>query len=187
MLRILLALIALAVLSPAHAAIGPDPQRDWHIADSTHFRVNYAAPQRAQAERIADIAERVYGRLSKELQWEPSGRIEIVVVDEYDIANGFSTPLPFNETAIFLTPPSDGELLDNSVWLEMLLTHELTHTFHLDKVRGAPSVLRHIFGRFPLFFPNEWQPTWAIEGIATYNESTPEAGRGRLRDRHSKR
>jgi hypothetical protein len=181
MLRILLALAALAVLSPAHAAIGPDPGRDWHTADSAHFRVNYATPQRPQAERIADIAERVYARLSRELQWEPSGRIEIVVVDEYDFANGFSTPLPFNETAIFLTPPDDGELLDNSVWLEMLLTHELTHTFHLDKVRGAPSVAQRIFGRNPFFFPNLWQPGWAIEGIATWNESTPEAGRGRLR------
>ncbi|MBI5891715.1 MAG: hypothetical protein HZB47_13795 [Nitrosomonadales bacterium] len=181
MLRILLSVFALAVLTPAQATLGPDPHRDWQSADSAHFRVNYADPQRAQAERIADIAERVYTRLSRELQWQPRGRIEIVVVDEFDLANGYSTPLPFNETAIFLTPPNDGELLDNSVWLEMLLTHELTHTFHLDKVRGAPGVLRHIFGRFPLLFPNVWQPTWAIEGIATYNESTPEAGRGRLR------
>jgi hypothetical protein len=181
MLRILLATIALAVLSPAHAALGPDPHQDWKVADSAHFRINYTAPQRPQAERIADIAERVYARMNRELQWQPSGRIEIVVVDEFDFANGSSTPLPFNESAIFLTPPDDGELLDNSVWLEMLLTHELTHTFHLDKVRGAPGVLRQIFGRFPLFFPNLWQPTWAIEGIATYNESTPEAGRGRLR------
>ena len=181
MLRILLALIVLAGLSPAQAALGPDPKRDWYSADSTHFRINYANPQRAQAERVADIAERVYAKLSRELQWEPSDRIEIIVVDEYDIANGFSTPLPFNESAIFLTPPNDGELLDNSVWLEMLLTHELTHTFHLDKVRGAPKVLRHIFGRFPLLFPNLWEPTWAIEGIATYNESTPELGQGRLR------
>ena len=181
MLRILLALATFAILSPAHAAIGPDPHRDWLSADSAHFRVNFAAPQRAQAEQITDIAERVYLRLSKELQWEPAGKIEIVVVDEYDFANGFSTPLPFNKTAIFLTPPNEGELLDNSVWLEMLLTHELTHTFHLDKVRGAPNVLRHIFGRFPLLFPNAWQPGWAIEGIATWNESTPEAGRGRLR------
>jgi hypothetical protein len=181
MLRILLALIVLAVLSPAQAALGPDPKRDWYSADSTHFRINYANPQRAQAERIADIAEHVYAKLSRELQWEPSDRIEIIVVDEFDIANGYSTPLPFNESAIFLTPPNDGELLDNSVWLEMLLTHELTHIFHLDKVRGAPKVLRHIFGRFPLLFPNLWEPTWAIEGIATYNESTPELGQGRLR------
>lgn len=181
MLRILFAFITLAVLSPAHAALGPDPKRDWQIADTPHFRINYAAPLRAQAERVADIAERVHVRLSRELQWEPDGRIEVVVVDEFDMANGYSTPLPFNKTAIFLTPPSKGELLDNSVWLELLLTHELTHTFHLDKVRGAPNVLQDIFGRFPLLFPNLWQPDWAIEGIATYNESTPEAGRGRLR------
>ena len=42
-------------------------------------------------------------------------------------------------------------------------------------------MLRHIFGRFPLLFPNLWEPTWAIEGIATYNESKPELGQGRLR------
>lgn len=181
MLRILLALIILALLSPAQAALGPDPGRDWRSADSTHFRINYAAPQRAQAERIADIAERVYSHLSRDLQWEPSGKIEIIVLDEFDVANGYSTPLPFNESAIFLTPPNDGELLDNSIWLELLLTHELTHTFHLDKVRGAPGVIRHIFGRNPLLFPNLWEPTWAIEGIATYNESSPELGQGRLR------
>src|SRR5512146_1143105 len=140
MLRALLALIALAVLSPAQAVPGPNPKRDWHSADSAHFRVNYAAPQRAQAERVADIAERVYARLTRDLQWEPRGKVEIVVVDEFDIANGYSTPLPFNQTAIFLTPPDDGELLDNSVWLELLLTHELTHTFHLD------TVARHIHG-----------------------------------------
>jgi hypothetical protein len=181
MLRILFAFIALAFLSPAQAAIGPDPHRDWKSADTSHFRINYGNPQRAQAEQVADIAERVYARLSRELQWEPAGRIEIVLIDEYDFANGSSTPLPFNLSAIFLTPPNDGELLDNSVWLEMLLTHELTHTFHLDKVRGAPAVMQYIFGRFPLLFPNLWQPDWAIEGIATYNESTPESGRGRLK------
>src|SRR5574340_242318 len=179
MRRLLLTFLLFAIPA-ASLALGPDPHRDWYSADSKHFRINYAHPQRAQAERVADIAERVYARLTQELQWEPSGRIEIVVLDEFDIANGFSTPLPFNKNAIFLTPPDDGELLDNSVWLELLLTHELTHTIHLDKVRGAPKVIRHIFGRNPLLFPNLWQPGWAIEGIATWNESTPEAGRGRL-------
>lgn len=181
MLRILLALIALIFVSPAQAIPGPDPHRDWLSADSVHFRVNYTTPLRAQAERVADIAERVYAKLTRDLQWEPSGKIQIIVLDEFDVANGFSTPLPFNTTAIFLTPPNDGELLDNSIWLELLITHELTHTIHLDKVRGAPNVLQHIFGRNPLFFPNLWQPTWAIEGIATYNESSPELGQGRLR------
>ncbi|MDP1633216.1 MAG: hypothetical protein Q8L69_00870, partial [Gallionellaceae bacterium] len=179
MRRFLLTLCLYAIATIAHA-LGPDPHREWHSADSLHFRVNYADTQRPQAERIADIAERVHARLTQQLQWEPSGRIEIVVLDEFDFANGFSTPYPFNETAIFLTPPNEGELLDNSVWLELLITHELTHTIHLDKVRGAPGVMRKIFGRHLPLFPNLWQPGWAIEGIATYNESTPETGEGRL-------
>ena len=153
MLRILLALIALTLSSPVHAFLGPDPHRDWRSADSNHFRINYAASDRAQAERIADIAERVYARLSREMQWEPGGRIEIIVLDEFDVSNGSSTPLPFNESAIFLSPPNEGELLDNSIWLEMLLTHELTHTFHLDKVRGAPGVIRHILVAIRCCFP----------------------------------
>ena len=180
MRHVLLALCLFAVATVAQA-LGPDPHRDWYTADSQHFRVNYADPQRAQAERITDIAERVYAQLTRELQWEPRSRIEIIVLDEFDIANGFSTPYPFNETAIFLTPPDEGELLDNSIWLELLITHELTHTIHMDKARGVPGVMRQIFGRHLPLFPNLWQPTWAIEGIATYNESTPEVGQGRLR------
>jgi len=146
-MRQALLMLCLCAIASAAQALGPDPHRDWLSADSQHFRINYAAPQRAQAERIADIAERVYANLARELQWEPRSKIEIIVLDEFDFANGYSTPLPFNRAALFLTPPDDGELLDNSVWLELLLTHELTHTFHLDKVHDAPGLFRNIFGR----------------------------------------
>ena len=180
-MRFILITLFLFAFSSLAQAVGPDPARDWHSADTAHFRINYANSQRAQAERIADIAEHAYAFLTKQLQWVPGDKVEIVVLDEFDISNGNSTPIPFNKSAIYLIPPDEGELLDNSIWLEMLITHELTHTIHLDKVRGAPNVLRYIFGRSPVLFPNLIQPIWAIEGIATYNESTPEVGQGRLR------
>ncbi|MCX8003518.1 MAG: hypothetical protein N2688_00945, partial [Burkholderiaceae bacterium] len=163
----------------AHA-VGPDPRADWRSADTEHFRIHYRAEQRALAERVAALAEGIYPRVTRQLQWEPRGRTEIVLFSELDLANGFSTPLPFNTMGIFLAPPDEGELLDNSDWLQLLLVHEFTHVVHLDKVRGAPRVLQWIFGRVPWFFPNVWQPLWAIEGLATYNESDPAAGRGRL-------
>ncbi len=56
-----------------------------------------------------------------------------------------------------------------------------THVVHLDKVRGAPKVLQTIFGRVPWFFPNAFQPLWTLEGLATYVESEPGTGHGRLR------
>lgn len=164
----------------AHA-LGPDPRQDWRSADTAHFRINYVASQRAQAEHAASIAESAYVRLTQQLHWQPAGKTEVLLLDAFDLSNGYSTPFPFNETALYLVPPDEGELLDNSNWLELLITHELTHSVHLDKVHGLPDTLRQIFGRSPVLFPNLFEPLWAIEGIATFNESTPEKGQGRLR------
>lgn len=158
-----------------------EPAPDWQSADTQHFRINYRAAWRPQAERVARIAEQVYPRITKALAWEPRGRTEILLIDQYDLANGFSTPLPYNIIGVFMAPPDSGELLDNSDWLELLITHEFTHTVHLDKVRGFPSVLQSIFGRQPFFFPNIFQPNWMVEGLAVYTESDPGTGRGRLR------
>ena len=135
------ALIALALAFVALAAQAQplaDPRLDWLSADSAHFRVHYRSSQRVQALAVARAAEAVYPRVTQSLQWEPRSRTEIVLYSEFDLANGFSTPLPFNLMGIFLAPPDEGELLDNSAWLDMLLVHEFTHAVHLDKVRGAP-------------------------------------------------
>jgi hypothetical protein len=183
-IRFAFAVLALAFSAlagtPAWAQLA-DPWKDWLSADSAHFRVHYRAEHRPQAERTIQAAERAYPKITSMLQWEPRSRTEIVLFNEYDQPNGFATPLPFNMIGVFLAPDDDGQLLDNSAWLDLLLTHEFTHVVHLDKVRGAPKVLQAIFGRVPWFFPNVFQPLWTLEGLATYNESDPAAGRGRLR------
>jgi hypothetical protein len=179
-MRSILALLVLLFANGAALAIGADPWRDWRTADSEHFRIHFHAEQRAVAEKVAAIAERVYPRITRQLAWEPRGRTEVVLLSEFDITNGYSTPLPFNTTSVYLAPPDEGELLDNSAWLDLIVTHEFTHIVHLDKVRGAPQVLQWIFGRIPYFFPNAFQPNWAIEGLAVLNESDPPAGKGRL-------
>ena len=175
------AFIALLGAGQLQAQPLADPRVDWSSADSAHFRVHYRHSQRQQALAVAQAAERVYPRVTQALQWEPRTRTEIVVYSEFDVANGFSTPLPFNLMGVFLTPPDDGELLDNSAWLDLLMVHEFTHAVHLDKVRGAPRVLQSIFGNVPWFIPNLFQPSWVLEGLAVWNESEPSAGRGRLR------
>ncbi len=173
------ALLLLALQAQAQPLA--DPRVDWLSADSAHFRVHYRANQRAQADAVAQAAERVYPRVTQVLQWQPRGRTEIVVYNEFDLANGFTTPLPFNLIGVFLAPPDDSELLTNSPWLDLLLVHEFTHAVHLDKVRSVPRVLQSIFGNVPWFIPNLFQPGWMVEGLAVWNESEPAAGRGRLR------
>src|SRR2546422_9277038 len=64
-------------------------------------------------------------------------------------------------------------------WLRLVTTHELTHVFHLDRVRGLWSGLQKVFGRAPGLFPNTYQPSWVTEGLATYYESRfTNGGRG---------
>lgn len=158
----------------AHAQ-GADPWARWHSAESLHFRVHYHDDQRAQAEAVARAAERAFARISPALRWAPKDRTDLVVFSEFDLPNGFSTPLPANLVGAFLTPP-EGELIENSRWLELLLTHEMVHSIHLDKAWGGPANLRDIVGRFPLLFPNVFQPTWAQEGLAVYFEGAQDGG-----------
>jgi hypothetical protein len=177
-----LALAGLLAFAPGRAAAqGADPDVAWASADSAHFRIHYRAGQRAAAERVAAVAERIHPRVTQALQWEPRARTEIALFVESDRANGFAAPLPFSHMGLFLAPPDEGELLDNSAWFDLVLTHEYTHVVHLDKVRGAPGVLRRIFGRVLWLMPNLFQPGWLIEGVATAAEGDPAAGRGRLR------
>lgn len=174
------AVLSLWLAASAAWAQGADFWADWQTATTPHFRVHYRAEQRAQAEAVAKAAERVYPRVTQALQWQPRGRTEVVVYSEIDLANGFSTQLPFNMMGIFLAPPDEGQLLDNTPWLDLLLVHEFTHAVHLDKVRGVPKVLQNIFGNVAWFIPNIFAPSWTLEGIAVYMESDPATGRGRL-------
>ncbi|MBL8326725.1 MAG: hypothetical protein JNJ89_17365 [Rubrivivax sp.] len=178
-----LAVVLVLACTPARAQFA-DPGPDWSTSESAHFRIHHRSAQRAQAEAVARAAERAWPRVTRALGWEPGSRIDVVLYSELDISNGFSSPLPFNLIGVFLTPPDEGQLLDNSAWLDLLLVHELTHAVHLDKVRGAPRVLQAIFGRIVWFVPNLFNPGWVVEGLAVWEESDREhagQGRGRLK------
>src|SRR5258705_13966218 len=148
-----------------------DPQLRWRFLDTAHFSVHFAEQNRPQARIAAEVAEKVYPRITGMLRWQPRGRTHLIVLDSADFSNGFATPLPFNHSGIFLSPPDEGELLQSRVWLELVLTHEFFHVVHLDKARGAPLGFRNVFGRWAPFFPNALEPGWIVEGLAGYAES----------------
>ncbi|KKO43951.1 hypothetical protein WG68_18260 [Arsukibacterium ikkense] len=99
--------------------------------------------------------------------------------------------LPYNQIRLYLFSPQDVNSLENfDNWLALLLTHEYTHTLHLDKARGASSGLRKVFGRgagfLPLFlYPNSFQPTFMLEGLAILKESA-DGQSGRLNSNYYK-
>lgn len=164
-----LGLLLLCICSNVQAAFSFDPALHWYTLQSEHFEIHYHDGEEAVAKRAAEIGEKQYKRLTAYYEWEPWQKTQLVLVNTLDITNAFATPFPVNTMTLFLPPP-DTPNEDYDDWLEHLITHEFTHIIQLDKVRNYRS-FRKIFGRFPLFFPNIFQPTWVLEGMATYQET----------------
>lgn len=163
----------------------PEVTRDWKTLETPHFRIHHEAAHREYAQNLAAIAERVHGKLSGWLTWQPQEQTEVVILDTVDVSNGSASPLPYNRISIYMPAPVDGELMDQTPWLEMVFTHEYVHILHLDMAYGAPQQVRNVFGRsmdlFTLLdFPQIFAPTWVTEGIAVYGESDNASGYGRL-------
>ena len=131
------------------------------------------------ARRTAPNAERAFALLSRELV-PPRGKVDLVIADNVDYTNGYATPFPSNRIVIFAHPPVDEIALRNYAdWSQLVVTHELTHIFHLSRAEGIWKLGRYVFGRHPALFPNAFMPAWVTEGLAVYYESRL-TGTGRL-------
>jgi len=151
------------------------PDEEWRQIFTPHFVVTFPQGLDDLAERAAVRAERAYEQLADRFVGAPPGRVQLLLTDHADISNGFARPVPFNQITIFARPPTDGGLAYYDDWLELVITHELVHTFHIDMVGIPGRVIRTVFGRIPSswpVFPSAATPTWLSEGIATYFESS---------------
>ena len=172
--------ILLLTMLASRAEAQVDPSGSWRTLHTPHFRIHFRPAYRAAALTEAREAERSYRVLAAELH-PPRGVVDITLADDIDAANGFTTVFPTSRIVIFAAPPAgDHGLLFFDSWLRLVTTHELTHVFHLDRSKGIWGGLQRVFGRAPGLFPNEYQPSWVTEGLATYYESKFTNG-GRVR------
>jgi len=161
--------LLLTLTAPVTAQV--NPSGTWRTLHTQHFRIHFRPAYRDKAVEAAGEAERAYGLLSTELH-PPRGVIDLTLSDDVDFANGFTSTYPSNRFTILLTPPvTDPGLQTYDSWERLVIVHELTHVFHLDRSRGIWGTLQSVFGRAPGLFPNQYQPSWVIEGLATYYES----------------
>jgi len=175
---LLLAAAWVALAGGAARAQGVPPNANWRTIHTKHFRVHFTPELEAGARRAAAEAEIAYARLAAQLH-PPRGTIDLVVADNVDFSNGFTTVFPSNRITIYALPPLDEpSLAFYDSWWEEIETHELTHTFQLDRTAGWWKVAQDVFGRAPLLFPNAFEPAWITEGLAVYYESAlTDAGR----------
>ena len=170
-------LICLLAAAPAVAQVPPDEA--WRTVETEHFRVTFPEHLAELGRRAGDLAEQAYRELTTQFREGPSGRIDIVLTDHVDVSNGFARFWPSNRIVLFARPPADRLALAYfDDWLELLITHELAHVFHLDYGGSLGRVFRALFGRAltPLNFPGAVVPGWVIEGLATWYESALTGG-----------
>jgi Tol biopolymer transport system component len=186
----LLAGLAIVCLGPAlgltpNGLSGQAPDEAWRTIKTEHFRVTFPERLEMLGRKAADRSEWAWLALSEHFIDPPDGIIDVLVTDHADVSNGFAQLRPSNRITVYARPPTDLLSLGHvDEWLELVITHELTHIVHLDLVRNAIGrSVRAVFGRIQgdwPFFPELGTPRWVIEGLATWYESRlTQAGRVR--------
>lgn len=173
--------LSVGYFSPPVRAVGVNPHLRWQTLESAHFRITFAQGHAALAQHTLVIAESVRAELDPRFEWSPAGKVELVLADYMDMPNGLTYALPYNHIEFFLSPPDrlGYTLEDYDAWLRLLLAHEYTHVLQLDKASYLPKWLRYGFGRFPLLFPGNYQPSMYLEGLAVLDETDAASGVGR--------
>ena len=103
--RALGALVVLGATPPAFAA--RDPEIRYRTLETAHFKVTYGTEQQEIADHVADLAEDLRERLGKAVGFRPTEKVEILLTDETDDANGSATAIPYDAVRMYLTAPDD--------------------------------------------------------------------------------
>jgi Tol biopolymer transport system component len=169
----------LLVAAPARAASLYDPDLTWRTIETRRFAVHYPDGARNLAVRVAREAETVLDGVAKLFGHVPDGRIEIVLSDASDGANGSAQVMPKNIIRLFVTAPTELTGLSSyDDWIRILLIHEIAHICDIDQTHGLTRLFRFIFGKYIQM--NGLVPQFLSEGVAVWAETllTP-TGRGR--------
>lgn len=157
--------------APAFAASRYDPRLRFRSLKTASFTIHYHQGEERAARRLAALAEDVRAELQARLRLKAPTHAHVVLVDQTDVSNGWTSPVPYPVIEIALVPPPPASTLGHhDDWLRLVLTHEYAHAMHIDQVGGLMRGIRWVFGRQEASFPNLAVPAWQIEGLATWAE-----------------
>lgn len=162
-----------------HAHAAAPSGETWYTLSTPHFRVHHTEALKTYARTFARHLERALPHLERDLRWKAPTPIDIVVMDPSDSANGMAVNFPNTHIEVYSVPFEAESALGHYIdWVEELAIHELTHIIANDTTLSYYQTLRSIFGSWVK--PNGLQPSWIVEGLATYEETRhTRGGRGR--------
>ena len=148
------------------------------------IEIHVPATLAAQLKPLAERAVGIYARMQADAGWTPTRTLHLVLSDDEDTHNGFSTVVPFPLVNVQLGPtrPESGLFSgdDESV---RTIVHELGHHLSNDRNHGWRGGLESVFGRvlpseplslavFLFSTPNHvLSPAFWHEGLAQWAET----------------
>lgn len=166
--------LALALVAPrAHAQFLTRPHLDWRTVETTHFRIHHPAALEPWMRTFAERIEAVHASVTATVGSAPSARIDVVIDDPYNVANGMALA-SITAPVLYLwpTPPEPGLTLGaHRGWSELLAVHEYAHLAHLTRPSRNPGQ-RLLWRLLPENVGPiaRRAPRWVTEGYATYVE-----------------
>lgn len=181
----LLSSLSVGVPDTASATTEFQPLGQIKAHRTQNFRILYDTSEgESSAQRVGELCEEIRLEVLNTLKLPDPGFYDVLLIDNYDVANGSATGYPTRILRLYLNgpfPPVSGssDLSDSmgETWLRELITHEYTHAVHLNYFSGWTVAWKWLFGSTPFSLI---YPSWFIEGLAVAVEShTGTRGRAR--------
>ena len=175
-----LTLATLLTLSTAIAEIVvPD---NYEVSNTDEITYIYGAEYKKSLPDMKEYQKSIIESYEEEFGFTLDDKLRVGLATlNNQIANGFSTQIPFNMQLFYGAGASYIDYFCFSSWLKALLIHETAHNFQLNPKENTLSKTGHkifennpiaILGIFPIFpVPNLTESSFILEGNAVMNES----------------
>lgn len=139
-------IILILDLSSIAYSASVDPNIEWKVIETEHFKIIYDSQLHSVARLYAWQAERAHSFLEPIFKEHPS-KTHVLISDSTDFANGSARFLPYPQITVFPVMPGDLDSLghyDN--WAAELMIHEYTHILAFEPSHGFYTPFRYLFG-----------------------------------------
>ena len=164
----------------------PHNHLPWYTIESEHFKVHYQEGSERSGQVVSRISEEIYDPITSLYEYEPDGKISIVLRDREDYSNGAA--FFFDDKIEIWLPALDTPLRGTHNWLRNVITHEFVHIVQIQasmtRTKTVPAIYFQwlsyegvrrpdvLYG-FPngiitLPFATVAIPAWFAEGTAQY-------------------
>ncbi|CAA6825573.1 MAG: Unknown protein [uncultured Sulfurovum sp.] len=161
------------------AVVVPD---DYFISDDKDIAYIYGEEHASLMPKMKEYQEEIVEGYDKEFGFKLDDKMTVGLASSHNqIANGFSTQIPFNMQLFYGAGATYIDYFSSSSWLKTLIIHETAHNFQLNPKENFLSKTSHkVLGNTPVSFlgplalfpiPNVLENSFVLEGNAVMNES----------------